>query len=93
MNGENRTDKTRATLLRLFLYATFYGLAMWGIQVVGLLRGTSVVPVDMTGFLSIYGPLMIGVGIGEGANIAKRKTANPEVMEMEHRIRNGEPPE
>ncbi len=83
MNGENMTDKGRAMIMRLFKYATFYGLALWGIQVLGP------DPVEMAGFLAIYGPLTIGVGIGEGANIWKRKTADPAVMEMEHRIRNG----
>ena len=81
--NENKTDKVRAEILRMFRYATLFGLCMWGIQVVG--GG----PVEMSGFLSIYAPLTIGVGIGEGANIAKRVTAKPEVMEMEHRIRNG----
>jgi hypothetical protein len=79
-NGTNRTDATRATILRLFTWATLYGLAMWGLQVLG--PDTA----DMTGFLSIYGPLTLGVGIGEGANIAKRATTKPEVMETEARI-------
>lgn len=83
MNGENRTDKTRATILRLWVYTTLYGLVMWGLQVIGPNEP------QMAGFLAIYGPLTVGVGIGEGANIAKRVTAKPEVMEMEHRIRNG----
>jgi hypothetical protein len=87
MNGENKTDRVRAEILRMFKYATLFGLCMWGIQIIG--GG----PVEMNGFLAIYAPLTIGVGIGETANIAKRATAKPEVMEAEARIRNGEPPE
>jgi hypothetical protein len=77
--NENKTDAVRASILQLFRWATLFGLAMWGIQVVG---GS----VDMTGFLTIYGPLTLGVGIGESANIAKRATANPEVMAVEAQI-------
>jgi hypothetical protein len=74
--NENKTDKVRASILQLFRWATLFGLAMWGIQVIG---GS----VDMTGFLAIYGPLTLGVGIGESANIAKRATANPDVLIMQ----------
>ena len=81
MNGENMTDKGRASIMRMFRYATLFGLCMWGLGA------------DMAGFLIVYGPLTIGVGIGETANIAKRATAKPEVMEAEARIRNGAPPE
>ena len=75
--NENVTDRARAEILRLFKYASLFGLCMWGLGV------------DMAGFLVVYGPLTLGVGIGETANIAKRATAKPEVMLAEAQIRNG----
>jgi len=78
--NESMTDKAREKILKLFGWATLYGRCMWGLGH------------DMAGFLAIYAPLTLGVGIGETANIAKRATANPEVMEAEARIRNGSPP-
>ena len=85
--NENKTDQVRSELLRIWKYTTLFGLCMWGIQVLGP------DPVQMTGFLAVYAPMTAALLGGEAANIAKRKTANPEVMLAEAQIRNGAPPE
>ena len=81
--NENKTDRVRAELLRIWKYSTLFGLCMWAIQVLGPDE------VQMAGFLAVYAPMTAALLGGEAANIAKRATAKPEVMLAEARIRNG----